>query len=804
MVVEKPAVPNRRKVVAKKPEPAPRVTQREPIAPSPRVTQRQPGTPPRATQRQPPVPGPAASAGSGVPNEPTTSVASKTDQAVIDTLAGVSVLRPADINRAQATRLSDIFNGMPGVWFSERGDDPATAINIRGLQDFGRVAVLVDGAQQNFQRSGHFANGLFYLDPEFVGGVDVVRGPVANIYGSGAIGGVASFRTKELDDILLPGEMAAVQSRAQFSSNGSQWLDSTFGGARGPNGDVFIGGVFRSNGNYTEGAGTQTSLQCVASCAGYPTTTLLSNAVVPYTWNETESGMVKVTGRPGDGQQIKFSAVTYNSNYDFGQTNGFGTTIPGIGVFSENIKNQTVTGEYTLKAPETPLIDFKSNVYWNQTIAIETVKIPYLTGCGPGCVLDVSGPPGSVSSFMLNTAGFNANNTSRFETWGLRHTVTYGGDFNRDTLDIGTMCAADQLVAGACNISLTPDGHRATYGGFVEWNTKYSNWLEVINAVRYDGFALVGSGGNETGQRYNPKSTIGITPIQGITPYVTYAEGYRAPAVTEAFISGFHPGGFLYFEPNPHLQPEVGKTEEVGVNIKYDNVIAQGDKVRIKVDAFRNYVVDYIDQVQAVFTFAPPQPPCVPTPFGYSACYQYQNIGNVRIQGLEFEANYDAGLWFAGVSGQHIRGKSITANPTVEALCVTAPTSVGCPGAPLASIPPDQVSILLGARFLDRKLNLSMRWTAIAAKPLSDIPTIVSDSGATVPIFDSARSYNLVSFYAGYQATPDVLATFSVENLLNENYAKYMCCSTSAGYVVPNPGITFKGSLTAHLGVAGG
>jgi hemoglobin/transferrin/lactoferrin receptor protein len=88
------------------------------------------------------------------------------------------------------------------VWFRERADSPETAINIRGLQDFGRVAVVVDGARQNFQRSGHNANGTFFLEPELVAGVDVARGPVANIYGSGAIGGVVSFRTKDVEDVL--------------------------------------------------------------------------------------------------------------------------------------------------------------------------------------------------------------------------------------------------------------------------------------------------------------------------------------------------------------------------------------------------------------------------------------------------------------------------------------------------------------------------------------------------------------------------------------------------------------------------
>ena len=124
-----------------------------------------------------------------------TVAASKTEERAIDALAPVSVVTLEQIQGLQPNRLSDIFYNVPGVSFQERGDDPSTVINIRGLQDFGRVAVVVDGARQNYQRSGNNANGSFFLDPELVGGVDVVRGPTANIYGSGAIGGLVSFRT---------------------------------------------------------------------------------------------------------------------------------------------------------------------------------------------------------------------------------------------------------------------------------------------------------------------------------------------------------------------------------------------------------------------------------------------------------------------------------------------------------------------------------------------------------------------------------------------------------------------------------
>ena len=698
-----------------------------------------------ARRRSAPVTAPAS-------REPTTDVATKTQEPVINTLAAVSVLRQEQINQAQAGRLSDIFNGMPGVWFSERGDDPAAAINIRGLQDFGRVAVLVDGARQDFQRSGHFANGLFYVDPEFLGGVDVVRGPVANVYGSGAIGGAASFRTKELDDILLPGEMAALQGHGMFGTNGSQWLASTFMGARGAAGDIFAGGVFRDSQNYLEGNGN----------------------VVPNTGSETESGLVKLTTRPGEGQELKFGAITYNTNYDFGQTNG------EEGVYATDVKNQTVTGQYSLKSPDTPLLDFRTNAYWNQTYASQTVKTPYTVtdGCGPGCNVDFTGPVGTTSSFLLNTGGFDAHNTSRFDTGPFRNTVTYGGDFVGDNVNVTN--GADP---GA---PLTPGGSREAYGGFLEWRVDYSTWFQMINAVRFDGYNLSGDGSAQSGTRLSPKTTVGVTPIPGLTPYVTYAEGYRAPSVTEAFIAGYHPGEFFYFMPNPNLQPEVGHNTELGLNIKYDNVFAANDKIRAKVNVYNNDVSNYIDLMEVFSPISSGTPPaqCPPTMYGYTDCYQYVNVGKARIQGAELEMNYDAGLWFGGISGQIIKGTNLS------------------DGQPLATIPPDQISFLLGVRGFDRKLSVAMRWTAVAAKPLSQIPLQEGDTGL-VPVFDPTPAYNLVNLYIGYQPVPDVLAAFSIENLLNVDYTKYMCCSTAAGYVVPSPGITFKGSLTVRYGVKG-
>ena len=197
------------------------------------------------------------------------------------------------------TRTADIFFGMPGVWTQSRGDDPGTAINIRGLQDFGRVAVLIDGARQNFQRTGHNADGMFYLEPEMHRRRRVVRGPVANIYGSGAIGGVAAFRTKDIEDVVKVGRALGRADHRHGRLEHRRGMGSVFAAARtsSERAELFAGGVYRSQTNYRDGDGKEW----------------------PNTGYNVASGIGKGTFRPADGHEVKLGLITYETTYLNGQ-----------------------------------------------------------------------------------------------------------------------------------------------------------------------------------------------------------------------------------------------------------------------------------------------------------------------------------------------------------------------------------------------------------------------------------------------------------------------------------------------------
>jgi hemoglobin/transferrin/lactoferrin receptor protein len=84
--------------------------------------------------------------------------------------------------------------------------------------------------------------------------------------------------------------------------------------------------------------------------------------------------------------------------------------------------------------------------------------------------------------------------------------------------------------------------------------------LRVLGALCEDGYHLSGGGVSSGGTHLSPKLTIGITPIRGIEFYGAYAQGYRAPSVTEPLIEGVHPTPSFTFLPTQTSSPRLPTT----------------------------------------------------------------------------------------------------------------------------------------------------------------------------------------------------------------------------------------------------
>lgn len=669
--------------------------------------------------------------------DPITVLATKTPEKTTEALAAVSAVRSDEIGRAMPNRISDVFAGLPGMWFQQRADDPGTSINIRGLQDFGRVAVLIDGARQNFQRTGHSADGIFYMEPELLAGADVVRGPVANIYGSGAIGGVVSMRTKDVDDVLKPGQGWGVLTHGEYGTNKARGLGSVFGAVRvNPNVDAMIGTTYRKNDNYRDGRGNE----------------------VLNSFNDVQTAIGKFTVRPAEGHEIKLGGTTYETNFQNGTPNATNTAT----VYDSTVKNHIVSARWKYARPDDRLFNFDGSAYWTKTDTNQ-VKIRSTNS-------SISGAMGSTRTFTIDTYGFDLNNTSRFDTGPVRHALTYGGDWFEDKVKVVDPTGTGDLF--------TPDGQRTVGGGFTQLKSNFSSWLEVISALRYDTYKLNGGSAASSGDRLSPKVTVGITPVQWFTVYGTYAEGYRAPALTEVLVTGQHPnagpGSNFIFLPNGSLKAETGKNKEIGINIRQDNLWTAGDALRIKANIYRNDVDGFIEQT----TINPGAIGAngIACPGAAPFCLQYQNISNARLEGAEFEGSYDMGKYFFGIAASRTKGKNTAT------------------GAPLLKIAPQQMAVTIGGRFLDNKLTTSVKVLSVDAKPQSEIP-----AGTTTP---AVSAYTIVNLYASYLVNEDVTAEFGIDNLFDKYYERYLDTTTSGSSVLasPSPGLTAKFGLKVRFG----
>ncbi len=620
-----------------------------------------------------------------------TVTATRTDEPAYGALSPSSVWTRGELTPLQPDGVAEILDLVPSVNTQTTPADPGAAVSIRGLQDFGRVNVMVDGARQNFQKSGHGANGTFYFDTEMLKAVDVTRGPSATIYGSGAIGGVVSFTTLDADDVLDDDETVAVRLKSTLETNAPSAMVHGEAAARPSDSlDVVGAATWRDAGDYKTGGGeTINSAQ------------------------DLVSGLAKARFRPTDAHDVTLSALHYDSSFE--------------NALVETSSSNAVADTFTLGyryTPDNAWADLTAKTYYTTTRLTHEDR-------------DKS------ESYEIGTVGLDLFNTSRFETGSVSHALTYGIDAFHDQVDTSDPTGSSD--------DLTPSGERVVYGAYVQDSAEVTEWLELIGALRFDGYRLSGDDIVNQGTHVSPKLTVGITPFDPVTFYATYAEGYRAPSLTETLIDGFHPppvstGRFI---PNPDLKPEVAHSLEGGINVRKDGLLRADDQFRAKVGVFRNRVDDYIEQVFEMF----------PIPGGY----QYQNVAKATLEGVELEAAYDAGFAFATLSGQVMRGVDETKDEE------------------LASVPPNRIVGILGFRAFDRALEVGTKITAVAAKDGAEQLGLVGDA------------YQLVDLFAAWQFNEDASANITLSNIFDRRYTQYPNGS-------PSPGFNAKFSLVTKIG----
>jgi len=277
----------------------------------------------------------------------------------------------------------------------------------------------------------------------------------------------------------------------------------------------------------------------------------------------------------------------------------------------------------------------------------------------------------------LETWGLSVQNTARFSLFGAeRHALTLGFDGYRDTQE-----GRRNGVARA----QYPDASQDVIGFYVQDEITLGA-ATLTAGLRFDRFDQSATGQRGVvSERLSPRISFAYRVTDWMQPYISYAEAYRAPGLSQLYNSGVHfPISFFLrptfnvFVPNPNLRPETSRNLEAGVNFRFRDALMAGDSLRIRGSAFQNNLDDFIETIVTATTT------------------EQRNVTRARIQGLELEGQYESGPWFAGLGASILRGED-RAN-----------------GGPLALIPAHKLSVSLGRRFQEQGVTLGGRVQLVA------------------------------------------------------------------------------------------
>lgn len=542
-----------------------------------------------------------------------------TAKVAIDTPQAVSVVEQEDIDRAQPLSVGDLFKGVPGVQAAGASARMlGQAFNIRGIGNTEqaaseeRIKVVVDGAPKFFEQ---YRMGSFFGDPELFKRVEVLRGPASStLYGSGTIGGVVSFTTKDASDFLTADENNAVRLKAGYGSNGDSSRLGLIWAARRGNAEFLTALNSSRGGQMKDGAGN----------------------ALQGTEHEAVSGLVKGKFNFGDDgdQSVTLSFSRTDSDLDdtaVAQTGG--AAMAGFGTADVHTIDDTATLTWHHGFADNPLLDLTVQLSYTDT-SVEKRNFSFGFMCGPGTLQVLCD-----SDFAYETTTLKVENTAELSAGNWDNFVTFGVQVSEQK-----RVATSSLGA----LGFHPEGTDRKTGVYVQGEFTWNDRLTIMPGLRADfgqrtpSAASVAAGASaEDDTAVSPKLSVlyEINDQWGV--FGTWARTERMPTLDELYSYDADE------TPSLNLNKEEAETVELGFTFKRENLMSDGDSLQLKATAFHNDLTNLIARDSTAGT-----------PY-------YRNVAAAKIWGAELEAAYDAERWFGSLAWSHVKSKDTSTGLTL-------------------------------------------------------------------------------------------------------------------------------------------
>ncbi len=536
------------------------------------------------------------------------------EKIALDTPQAVTVLDQDDIDREQATTMGDLLRDVPGATMVGSDRVFGEAFNIRGIgatdnsADGSRIVVTVDGAPKFNEQ---YRMGSFFSDPELYKKVEILRGPASStLYGSGALGGVVNFVTKDASDFIADGETGAVRLKGTYTSNGDGGLASVLWAHRfGEATELLATGNFRRSDAFKLANGN-----------------LLTGSEF-----ESWSGLIKGTHYIDNEQVVRLSYQRWQSagnNQDYAQTG----TQPMFGFIDRDVSDDTVVLSYENDASDNPWLDLNVSLSYSNTANSQK---NYRPG-NPPLPLPPIGDTGNTAILRDTDYGYR--------TWQLKADNTFDliGDSYENFLTVGVQASHQDRIAGrpggSAALQQHPEGSEQKLGLFAQNEFIWDKHLTIIAGTRVD-FHTMQPKGSIPGSRaingsaFSPKiaAMYDFNDSFGIFGSIAHTE--RFPTLDELFTYG---GGKTL---SLNLEKESSNNYELGFKTSAYDIGGGSNTVSLKTTGFYNNIDNMIAS-------------------GPAGGAYFVNINKARIYGVEVEGSYESDLFFARLAYAYIKGEN--------------------------------------------------------------------------------------------------------------------------------------------------
>lgn len=504
------------------------------------------------------------------------------------TPGGIGILTSGKIMQKDPVSISNALDDITGVYKSS-DSGWGSEVSIRGTgRD--KVLMLIDGSRMN--TSTDIGAQFGTINPASIVRVEVLKGPISSLYGSGSIGGVVNIytRTGKFSEepvfesgvnILYENNSTGYNTYGFTSFNSSRWY-------------VFGSGSYRAHDSYSDGAGKE------VHDTGY---------------NDAE-GVVNLGFKPAAGQTLEFRGQYYEG-WDIGIP-GARDSVPLTASGAEYSRVRRILGsaDYKLIPGNAVWLDSKIHVYWM-----------YLKR-----EVDIKNPPLEINPESDNrTTGAQWTNTF---VWGNNRLVAGADSWLRT---ISTDRTRTNMTTGILVIDDTPipDAYYLSSGIFAEDDIKFSS-VTINIGGRFDG---IFTGNDKVYKSEYPVSTQVIWDEQDVRNYswnghagfsymffkrfstgILAASGYRAASLEERY-KYIALGGGVEKWGNPDLDPERSLFFEY--SLRYRSTMLKGNA-----SAYINFLRDLIAEEQISSTE-----------------YMLKNINEARIYGAEYDISVIPADW---------------------------------------------------------------------------------------------------------------------------------------------------------------